>query len=74
MLNNKYITESRWLDDVEERLQLGIKLYGTNSEFISDYSNVCIRMKKDDVEDLFKKYGLYTRLEKIKKIKTLIKF
>ena len=65
---NVYIEDMKWAQSVHERLLLGIKIYGTESKFMSDYSCYCIRMKKNEIENLFEKYGLYTRSQKLKQI------
>ena len=65
---NQYIRTQKWLDSVHERLLLGIKIYGNNSDFMSDYACYCIGMKKDEMEKLFEKYNLYTRTKKLKQI------
>ena len=70
---NRYIETKKWLDSVHERLMLGIRLYGTDSDFMSDYGCYCMRMEKDDMERLFEKYGLYTRSQKLKQLLNNIK-
>lgn len=70
---NVYITNMKWAESVHERLLLGIKLYGTDSDFMSDYACYCIRMNKDEIEKLFNKWGLHTRSKKLKQLLNNIK-
>jgi hypothetical protein len=67
--------DSKWMKTVEERLMLGITIFPGDSDFLSSYSCVCTTMKKDEVEEVFERYGIttiYKRKQKIKKIKSRI--
>lgn len=70
---NRYENTKIWLDTVHERLLLGIKIYGADSEFMGGYASRCITMNKDDINTFFDEWGLHTRCEKLKRIKTKIK-
>lgn len=71
---NLYSENKKWFDSVIERLQLGIKVYGGESDFMSDYACRCITMDRDDMEDLFEKWGLETRSKKLQRIIKKIKY
>jgi len=70
---NQYIEKQKWFNTVNERLLLGIKIYGSDSEFMSGYACRCMVMDKDDMETFFDKWGLYTRSHKLKRILTNIR-
>ena len=64
---NKYIKEQRWIETVRERLNVGLRKYGFQSEFIKQFLSLNTS-NKVAVEELFKEYEIYTRSEKLKMI------
>ena len=65
---NIYTENMKWAESVHERLMLGIKIYGADSDFMSGYACRCMKMDKDDMEDFFDKWELHTRSRKLKQI------
>ena len=62
---NKYIKDKNWIETIRERLCIGIKHYGIDSDFVTEYINTGA-VDKDVIERLFEKWGIYTRSEKLK--------